>query len=67
MTPISSATLRIRSTKGLATSAERCEKFNRATSIPESINRRSISSLSLAGPIVATIFVRFESPPIGRY
>src|SRR5262249_33947216 len=65
-TPISCATPRIRSTKGLACSAERWEKFSRATSIPASINRRNISSPSLAGPIVATIFVRLVDRAIQR-
>jgi hypothetical protein len=54
-----SATQRTRSTSGFACSAERCEKFSRTTSIPASIRRASISSLSLAGPIVATILVLF--------
>src|ERR1700757_328040 len=56
----------MRSTRGLACSAGRWEKFNRATSIPASINRRNISSLSLAGPIVATIFVRLLGRAIVR-
>ncbi|KYC62777.1 hypothetical protein B4099_2653 [Heyndrickxia coagulans] len=36
-----------------------CEKFKRQTSIPFAINLSSISTLSLAGPIVHTILVFF--------
>src|SRR5579871_5272960 len=35
-----------------------CEKLIRATSMPAAIIRASISALSVAGPIVATILVR---------
>src|SRR3954469_2395588 len=39
-------------------SCEPCEKLRRALSIPASASARSVSWLSDAGPIVATIFVR---------
>src|SRR5690242_6927689 len=63
-TPRWSETLRIRSTSGLACSAERWEKFSRATSMPASMRRRNMPGLSLAGPIVATILVRFAGRAI---
>ena len=57
--PVSSAAARIRLTTSAWWENSPCEKFSRATFSPAQINRRSISGLSDAGPIVATIFVLF--------
>src|SRR4051794_20372460 len=46
------------SVRRLMSSCEPCEKLRRALSIPASASERSVSWLSDAGPIVATIFVR---------
>ncbi len=56
--PARSAAVRRRAAVSAFSSGVPCEKFRRATSIPASIIRTSTSCESLAGPIVATIFVR---------
>jgi hypothetical protein len=63
----SSAMRRSRSTIMRAHSGSACEKFSRATSIPARTSARRVSVCSLAGPIVATILVRFiEAPLVGN-
>ena len=56
--PASSATRRIAASDREWSSCVPCEKFRRKTSTPASIRSRSRSSVSDAGPTVATILVR---------
>src|SRR5687767_10587508 len=55
-TPSFSSSLRISLILSACCSCVPCEKFMRATFIPERISFSSNSSLLLAGPMVATIF-----------
>lgn len=56
-TPTSSAAVRTNSCRRMWSSTVPCEKLNRATLIPAPIISRTLSSESIAGPSVATIFV----------
>ena len=56
--PAALAAARTRSAFSAWISRLPCEKFSRATSIPASTIRRSVSGSWDAGPIVATILVR---------
>ncbi len=56
--PALEAAVRTRSAFSAWISRLPCEKFSRATSIPPSTIRASVSGSLEAGPMVATIFVR---------
>src|SRR5215217_1237027 len=56
--PTLPAALRMRSIVSACSRRVPCEKLSRATSIPASIIRTSVSGSREAGPMVATIFVR---------